>query len=682
MYLINFTSCSIIFIFTFYPCFCNNCNCTRSKHQLHLSCNPPNEDEIRHCFETNKHVIFVYVTQSGLTRIPPSIRNLTRVQYLDLSHNNITEIDNSTLNSLGDTLQILVMNYNSISILRKHTFDNLISLQEIYLEHNDLHEIEIDVISSKLKNLHYVQFSYNQLEFLDIGLIWVPMLFNYTVNVSGNAISNFTNHKGIRVSDFSYENNSLHVDLQRNNLTTIDVNYLLRLGKVEHIWELYNVGIGGINIAFNRLVCDCRLFPFAFYINIFRFMDVTYPIYTIDCSFPKSVNTSTVLLTRIQDFNCSVEEKCPPQCICTETTALDLMTVVCDNDTLDSLPNVIPEAKHVAFSVHSKNLRELSDRNYFQNVTDLNLSSSSISVIHDDFLHNFESLGTIQIYNNMLETLPEGIQHMNLEKLQSLYLHGNPFKCDCHSKWMKSWLLKYKIKIPDVDKILCESGQAEGKKIIDALDTDFICDSISFTLVLAISFGGVSALIICMFAVYLFREPMQVFLIANYHCFQCLRRRVATNLPFDIFISYSSCDDTYVQDVLIPKLENDGFRLFTQDNFIPGMPITENILKGIDSCFTTLIILSNKFLESDWCRYEFEQAYIKVLQEKERHLIILSLDNELNKDLMPKTLTLYLKMNNYIKVSEKRYMFRLLLALPRIEATERTPLLQERPMRN
>ncbi|KAK3578923.1 hypothetical protein CHS0354_035552 [Potamilus streckersoni] len=511
-----------------------------------------------------------------------------------------------------------------------------------------------------------MQFSSNQLKIVDIELLWVPMLFRcnstVVVNVSNNFISNFTNHKGLRVSDFSI-NNSFSADLTINNLTTIDINYLLSLFKVEHILELYNLGSGAFNIIF---------------------MDKFNPLFTMTCSNPPALAGLLIYKVPIQDFNCTVHEKCPAQCVCTKTVALELITVVCDNDMVESLPNVIPEGKYVALSVHSRNVRELSDRNYFRNVTDLDLSSSSISSIHDDFLHNFESLSTIQIYDNSLMTLPEGIQNMNLDNLTSLYLHGNPFKCDCHSKWMKSWLQKNRVKIPDLNQVLCQSGQANGKPIITALDSDFVCDGISLSLVLAISLGGFSVFVIIVFGGYCLREPIKVFLIANYRCFQCLRRKVATNSPFDIFISYSSFDETYVQTTLIPQLENDGFRLFTQDYFVPGIPITDNILNGIDSSFTTLIVLSNKFLESDWCRYEFEQAYLKVLREKERHLIILNLDNELNNELIPKTLKIYLKTNNYIKISEKRYLSRILLALPRIKGrtvvSERTPLLQDHPI--
>ncbi|KAK3601908.1 hypothetical protein CHS0354_041845 [Potamilus streckersoni] len=688
MYAVTFVSYILYYVFTLDICFCNNCSYTRLKGSLYLHCNQPNEDEICRYLKLNKDAIVVSVTHSGLTRIPSCISVLTKVQRLDLSYNYIKEIDSCTLNSLGGTLTIFVMNYNYVSVLRNGSFDNLTNLQEIYLQHNNLQEIETNAISSHLESLYSIQFSFNQLEIVDLGLIWVPKLFRgglVVLNLSSNAISNCTNYKGIGISGFSL-NNSFLVDLTRNNLTTIDINYLLRLVKLEDIEELYNLGSGGFNIVNNPLVCDCLLFHFSFYISLFRFMDEYNPVFTMACYNPPALRGRYVYAVPIQDFNCSVQENCPHECLCTKTVALDQIKVTCDKDLLESLPYVIPEGKKIYLSVHSKNVQELSDRMYFKNVTNLDLSSSSISTINEDFLHNFQSMNNIYIYDNSLRTLPEGIQNMNLENLTSLYLHGNPFQCDCHTKWMKAWLQKNRDKIPDLDQVFCEAGQPNGKRIIDALDTDFVCDSVNLFLVLAVSFGGLSALVILFLAVHCFREAIQVYLIANYRCFQCLRRKVITNLPFDIFISYSSYDETYVQEVLIPQLENDSFRLFTQDNFIAGIPIVDNILNGIDSSFTTLIVLSNKFLESEWCRYEFQQAYDKVLREKERHLIILILDNELNNEIIPRTLKLYLKTNNYINVLEKRYMSRLLLALPRIQArsgdSERTPLLEDQSISN
>ncbi|KAL3876554.1 hypothetical protein ACJMK2_034395 [Sinanodonta woodiana] len=671
-----------IVLFNCGVCLYASCSCHRSNQYLRINCREPNQQYIRHCLENNADAIDVSIINSGLTSIPPSISVLTSVQRLDLSHNYIQELDNYTLNSIGGTLQVLIMNQNNVSVLRNGSLDKLSRLKEIIMEHNSIEEIQLDAINSKLESLYNLQFSFNEIKSIDLGLLFLPKFYELavvTLNVSNNLISNGTNNKGFRFSNISI-NNSFYLDLRVNKIETVDVKYFIQMIHLDTLTDLYKLGSSGIDIRFNPLVCDCRLFPFSFYVNLFRFMDRYNYLFEFTCNTPLSLHGQRVFDVPAQYFNCSVQNDCPPQCRCTRTISLDLITVVCDNDTLVSIPNVIPKGRRIQMFVHSRNVRELSDRPYFINVTDLDVSSCSIVSIYENFLHNFETMSTITITDNSLTTLPESIQTVNLENLTSLYLHSNPYVCDCHSQWIKYWLKKNGNKIPDLYQILCDTGP-KGTPIVDASDADFVCDGINISLILAISFGGASALVIILFTIYIFREPIQVFLIANYSCCQCLRRKVATNLPFDIFLSYSSHDEIYVHEELIPNLEKHTFRLFTQDNFIPGVPIAENILHGIDSSFTTLIVLSNRFLESVWCKFEFQQAYDKALKERERQLIVLILEENLDKTLIQGTLKSYLKTNNFIKASENRYLSRLLLALPRMQVnlgpSETTPLLRD-----
>ena len=50
-------------------------------------------------------------------------------------------------------------------------------------------------------------------------------------------------------------------------------------------------------------------------------------------------------------------------------------------------------------------------------------------------------------------------------------LGGNVLKCDCHAKWLLSWMLSYRHNILDIDDILFDSGEQLIKKPQDA----FIC---------------------------------------------------------------------------------------------------------------------------------------------------------------------------------------------------------------
>ena len=74
---------------------------------------------------------------------------------------------------------------------------------------------------------------------------------------------------------------------------------------------------------------------------------------------------------------------------------------------------------------------------------------------------------------------------------------------------------------------------------------------------------------------------------------------------FDVFISYSSHDKNFVEDVIGPELENETSLvkykciLHVRD-FKTSISIMDQIDKAIDSSTCTIIALSKDFLKSQW----------------------------------------------------------------------------------
>ena len=84
---------------------------------------------------------------------------------------------------------------------------------------------------------------------------------------------------------------------------------------------------------------------------------------------------------------------------------------------------------------------------------------------------------------------------------------------------------------------------------------------------------------------------------------------------FDAFVSYSNADFKWVCEELVPRLENRQrpFRLCVHErDFLGGADVVANIIASIDSSRRTLIVLSNTYVQSEWCRFEFKQAHLKV----------------------------------------------------------------------
>ncbi|XP_070562658.1 uncharacterized protein [Ptychodera flava] len=100
---------------------------------------------------------------------------------------------------------------------------------------------------------------------------------------------------------------------------------------------------------------------------------------------------------------------------------------------------------------------------------------------------------------------------------------------------------------------------------------------------------------------------------------------------FDAFVSYcgsldgESEEEKFVRHILIPELEREGKYILCehQRNFVPGVDIYENIVRAINSSRRTILILSPRFVESEWCRYEFLKAQEEMLKKKTRIIPIM-----------------------------------------------------------
>ena len=106
------------------------------------------------------------------------------------------------------------------------------------------------------------------------------------------------------------------------------------------------------------------------------------------------------------------------------------------------------------------------------------------------------------------------------------------------------------------------------------------------------------------------------------------------------------------------------FRICRADrDFTVGWTIAYNIISNIESSLTTLLVISNNFLQSEWCKIEFKQAHMKLLQDKTSNLIMIILE-DLDIKLMDKELTYYVKTHAYLNISDQYFWAKLFQALP------------------
>lgn len=112
---------------------------------------------------------------------------------------------------------------------------------------------------------------------------------------------------------------------------------------------------------------------------------------------------------------------------------------------------------------------------------------------------------------------------------------------------------------------------------------------------------------------------------------------------YDAFISYSSKDEAWVMQQLVPNLEMPasgatGLRLCLHHrDFRPGSAVLENIEAAIYSSRHTICVVSRHFLRSEWCSVEFQLASLRLLCDGSDVLLLVFLEEIPEHRLSPYT---------------------------------------------
>ncbi|KAL3854801.1 hypothetical protein ACJMK2_014050, partial [Sinanodonta woodiana] len=100
------------------------------------------------------------------------------------------------------------------------------------------------------------------------------------------------------------------------------------------------------------------------------------------------------------------------------------------------------------------------------------------------------------------------------------------------------------------------------------------------------------------------------------------------NVVYDVFISYSSEDLEWVKLYLFQELTEQKYHVCIDfKDFVPGIPISENIIDAIYKSKRTIILMSKNFLCSMWGQFELQQAHNRAIARREDVLILIKLDD-------------------------------------------------------
>ncbi|KAL2083531.1 hypothetical protein ACEWY4_021304 [Coilia grayii] len=247
--------------------------------------------------------------------------------------------------------------------------------------------------------------------------------------------------------------------------------------------------------------------------------------------------------------------------------------------------------------------------------------------------------------NNIASISPTVLQNLPMD-LQILDLSFNPIECSCSHLEFISWIINHQSVLKNPHQMSCKAP-TKNSRVID-FDFTHCIQRVIITVPIVIVL--VVMLLLLPALVYKFQFQLR-------YCCTLLRGYRTPRqqeYSYDAFVIYSNKDEAWVLDELVENLEKGvpPIQLCLHErDFEAGKSITSNIVdEGLTGSRKIIVVVSQHFIDSSWCRFEFELAQSWLVLGKSARIIIIILEDV--EDRKIKTvfgLHKYLKKNTYLK---------------------------------
>ncbi|XP_042290742.1 toll-like receptor 13 [Thunnus maccoyii] len=522
-----------------------------------------------------------------LSKVPDDISGLSSLEILDLSNNLLTEL------VCGDFLNTtrlteLYLNTNHIAKLDGCVFENMNDLKVLDLSENLLWTFG-SAFKMGLQRLEFLHLSKNSLSILEEGDFKGLRSVKYLDMVSDNI--KWVRHKALEGL------NNLETLIVLLPLT-FEINFT-GMQQLENLTIYFNTDIGFKKPPPNLYEAFPNLKSLKMLTIICKGDHFGYP-FDIPSYILKAMD-------RLEEF-----------------TAVNLYVSA-------------PHPKTFQFNSQLKNLTieqtDLSDLDPelfrpIPNLKSLDLSKNKLRSL--DFLAQVDlpALSWLKLRENELMVINETV-FQSLPALTYLDLLGNPFACNCSNigfiQWVKS---NNQTQVVNAYQYACSFPVAKrGSKLLDFdiqscwIDVNFFCFISSTCLV-------VLTLLTSFIYHFLRWQLVYSFYLFLAFLYDSRRRKKESPHCYDAFISYNVHDEAWVYREMLQVLEGEqGWRLCLHHrDFQPGKPIIENITDAIYSSRKTICVISQRYLQSEWCSREIQMASFRLFDEQKDVLILLFLE--------------------------------------------------------
>ncbi|CAC5423135.1 unnamed protein product [Mytilus coruscus] len=196
-----------------------------------------------------------FVHSNGfLSHLPNNVCDFVNIVEIEATYNKISSIWNISCLQMLDTLDL---SHNSIESIGNSTFNHLPLLRELRLTHNGIKTVEPYALAGTAMSICLADLSSNNMTKIDLSIL-VPENRFCRYDFSSNKIVEIVNEQ-----NFQFNINKIYhggfVDLDANDITQwFDVKDL----GIDDITILGKIMQFGLSLQNMKWTCDCRMEPF------------------------------------------------------------------------------------------------------------------------------------------------------------------------------------------------------------------------------------------------------------------------------------------------------------------------------------------------------------------------------------------------------------------------------------
>ncbi|XP_049751569.1 toll-like receptor 4 [Elephas maximus indicus] len=273
----------------------------------------------------------------------------------------------------------------------------------------------------------------------------------------------------------------------------------------------------------------------------------------------------------------------------------------------------------------------------------INMSSNnllSLDTLPFKYLHSLQVLDCS--FNHIVASKVQELQHLP-SNLTLFNLTQNDFACICEHQSFLQWVKDQRQLLVEVEQMVCATpSDMHGRPVLSFRNTT--CQ-MSKTV---ISASVLSVFIVSLMLVLAYKFYFHLMLLAG------CRRYGGGECTYDAFVIYSSQDEDWVRNELVKNLEEGvpPFQLCLHyRDFIPGVAIAANIIQeGFHKSRKVIVVVSQHFIQSRWCIFEYEIAQTWQFLSSHAGIIFIILQ-KVEKSLLRQQVELYrlLNRNTYLE---------------------------------